>query len=260
MDVRRTKACTKQPKETIVPYVRQPEEFIPGKPLFYATSILSAGFATGALVESHLGRPTKIEGNPDHPASLGATTPHMQASVLTLYDPDRSQTVMRNGNIDTWGNFVTALAGVRDVADLKKGAGLRILTGTVTSPTLAAQIAEILNAFPQAQWHQWEPCGNHAEYAGSVAAFGKPWNTIYHFDRAARIVSLDADFLDPFFPGSLRYMRDYSARRREAARAIQRLNLRACMPPRVRHRSPEAWRSIASGCVRRMWRRSPVDC
>jgi molybdopterin-containing oxidoreductase family iron-sulfur binding subunit len=137
--------------------------------------------------------------------------------VLTLYDPDRSQTVLRNGEISTWGNFVTVLAGIREVADLKKGAGLRILTGTVTSPTLAAQLGELLATFPQARWHQWEPCGRHAERAGFMAAFGKPWNAIYHFDRAARILSLDADFLDPAFPGSLRYTRDYSARRREAA-------------------------------------------
>ena len=210
-------ACTKQPKETIVPYVRQPEEFVPGKPLFYATAMTLAGIATGVLVESHLGRPTKVEGNPDHPASLGATTPHMQASVLTLYDPDRSQTVMHNGNIGTWGSFITAAAGVREAANLNKGAGLRLLTGTVTSPTLAKQIEDILHAFPQAKWHQWEPCGRHAEYAGSMAAFGKPWNTIYRFDRADTIVSLDADFLDPFMPGSLRYTHDYAASRRQAA-------------------------------------------
>ena len=78
---------------------------IPGKPLFYATAMSVAGIATGVLVESHLGRPTKIEGNPEHPASLGATDARMQASVLTLYDPDRSQTVTRNGHISGWGNF-----------------------------------------------------------------------------------------------------------------------------------------------------------
>jgi molybdopterin-containing oxidoreductase family iron-sulfur binding subunit len=143
-------ACTKQPKETIVPYVRQPEEVIPGNPLFYASTMTVAGIGTGVLVESHEGRPTKVVGNPDHPASLGATSPQMQASVLTLYDPDRWQSVMHDGIIDTWGRFVTALAGAREVADVKKGAGRRLLTGTVTSPTLAAQIGEILAAFPQA--------------------------------------------------------------------------------------------------------------
>jgi len=133
-------ACTKQPKEVIVPYVRQPEDVIPGRPLFYATAMSVAGIATGVLAESHLGRPTKIEGNPQHPASFGATDAAMQASVLTLYDPDRSQTVLRNGYISGWGTFITALTGARDAAKTKKGAGLRILTGTVTSPTLAAQI------------------------------------------------------------------------------------------------------------------------
>src|SRR5579872_6292050 len=109
-------SCTVQPKEVIVPYVRQPEEFIPGEPLYYATAMSVGGIATGLLVKSNLGRPTKIEGNPQHPASLGGTDAAMQASVLTLYDPDRSQNVTHNGFINTWGNFVTALSGVRDVA------------------------------------------------------------------------------------------------------------------------------------------------
>src|SRR5438105_4573064 len=132
-------ACTKQPRETIVPYVRQPEEFVPGKPLFFATAMSLAGIATGLLVESNLGRPTKIEGNPQHPASLGATDAAMQASVLTLYDPDRSQAVTRNGFISGWGSFITALTGARDAAGTRKGAGFRILTGTLTSPPLATQ-------------------------------------------------------------------------------------------------------------------------
>ena len=210
-------ACTVQPKEMIVPYVRQPEDYVPGKPLFYATSASWGGIATGLLVESHLGRPTKIEGNPQHPASLGATDATMQASVLTLYDPDRSQTVTQNGNISEWGVFVTALTAARDSAGARRGAGFRLLTGTVTSPTLAAQIQEFLTAFPGAKWHQYEPCGRHSARAGATAAFGQPLNTIYRFDRAAVIVSLDADFLCSSMPGSLRYARDYSARRRAAA-------------------------------------------
>ncbi len=210
-------SCTVQPKEKIVPYVRQPEELVPGNPLFYATAISVGGIATGLLVESHLGRPTKIEGNPLHPASLGATDAAMQASVLTLYDPDRSQVVTRNGAIDSWGNFLSALSGARDIAGLKKGSGFRILTGTVTSPTLAGQIQDFLAAYPAAKWHQFEPCGRHAVRAGSIAAFGKPVNTIYRFDRADVIVSLDADFLCSGMPGGLRYARDYSARRRASA-------------------------------------------
>src|SRR5437868_13818129 len=98
-------ACTHQPTEVIVPYVRQPEEYVPGKPLFYASAMSMRGVAAGVLVESHLGRPTKIEGNPDHPGSLGGTDPFMQASVLTLYDPDRSRSVVHNGNISNWDSF-----------------------------------------------------------------------------------------------------------------------------------------------------------
>ena len=107
-------------------------------------------------MESHLGRPTKIEGNPQHPASLGATDARMQASVLTLYDPDRSKTVTRNGYISGWGDFITALTAARDAAKTPKGGGFRLLTGTVTSPTLASQIQDFLTAFPAAKWHQYE--------------------------------------------------------------------------------------------------------
>ncbi len=210
-------ACTKQPRESIVPYVRQPPEYVPGEAMFYATTVTAGGYGTGVLVESHLGRPTKIEGNPDHPASLGATTPHMQASVLGLYDPDRSQTVLRDGNIDDWGNFITTVNGALDNARSKRGAGIRLLTRAVISPTLSAQIRQFLSQYPEARWHQWDPFGQHAERAGWVAAFGAPWNAVYHFERAMRIVSLDADFLSPLFPGSLRYTRDYSGLRRAAA-------------------------------------------
>src|ERR1700722_10688236 len=210
-------ACTVQPKELIVPYVRQPEEVVPGNPLFYATAMSTAGIATGFLIESHMGRPTKVEGNPQHPASLGATDAAMQASVLTLYDPDRSQTVTRNGAINDWGNFLTALAGARDIAGLKQGSGFRILTGTVTSPTFSSQMKEFLAAYPAAKWHQYEPCGRHSVRSGATMAFGKPVNTIYRFDLADVVVSLDADFLCSGMPGGIRYARDYTARRRAAA-------------------------------------------
>ncbi|HZL13374.1 MAG TPA: TAT-variant-translocated molybdopterin oxidoreductase, partial [Verrucomicrobiae bacterium] len=105
-------ACTRQPIEKIVPYVKQPEELIPGKPMFFATAMTLGGFATGLLAESHEGHPTKIEGNPDHPASLGATNVFHQASILNLYDPDRSQAVLKNGQPDSWDNFVAAIHDV----------------------------------------------------------------------------------------------------------------------------------------------------
>jgi molybdopterin-containing oxidoreductase family iron-sulfur binding subunit len=204
-------ACTKLPTEKIVPYVKPPEEIIPGKPLFYATSMPLAGVATGLLVESHMGRPTKVEGNPDHPGSLGGTDVFAQAAPLGLYDPDRSQTVMLEGHISSWSAFVTAMGNARSQI-APKGAGLRILTETITSPTLAAQIHDVLAQFPEAKWHQYEPCGRDNEREGARLAFGRPVNTVYRFDKADVIVSLDSDFLSSG-PGHVRYARDFSSRR-----------------------------------------------
>src|SRR5579871_2306754 len=130
-------ACTKLPEEKIVPYVHPPEEIIPGRPLFYATSFNYGGAATGLLVESHMGRPTKIEGNPSHPGSKGRADLIAQASILNLYDPDRSQAVIYDGRISTWETFIAAMQSAHDRLT-PRGTGLRVLTGTVTSPTLAA--------------------------------------------------------------------------------------------------------------------------
>jgi molybdopterin-containing oxidoreductase family iron-sulfur binding subunit len=204
-------ACTKLPTEKIVPYVKPPEEIIPGKPLFYATSMQLAGVAMGLLVESHMGRPTKIEGNPQHPGSLGATDVFAQASVLTLYDPDRSQTVMFEGRISSWGAFVAALGNARSQI-APKGMGLRILTETVTSPALAAQIQGLLTQFPEAKWHQYETCSGDPAREGTRLAFGRAVNPVYRFDKADVIVSLDSDFLSSG-PGHVRYAREFSSRR-----------------------------------------------
>ena len=206
-------ACTKQPKETIVPYVRQPEEFVPGVPLYYATAMQMGGVATGLLVTSHLGRPTKIEGNPDHPGSRGACDYFHQASVLTMYDPDRAQAVTNKGQISSWVAFQASLSAVHEKAALKNGDGLRILTETVTSPTFTAQMKALLKELPGARWHQYEPCGRHNAYRGAMLSFGRPVNTIYRFDQADVIVSLDADFLS-CRPGTLLYARQFADKRR----------------------------------------------
>src|SRR5664279_4564470 len=136
-------ACTRQPTEHIMPYVRQPEDLIPGRPLFFATAVTVNGVATGVLAESHEGRPTKIEGNPEHPASLGACDPYSQASVLQLYDPDRSQAVTLQGEIRGWGDFFGRFREALAAQKSKNGAGIRILTETITSPTMAAQFRNI---------------------------------------------------------------------------------------------------------------------
>ena len=177
-------ACTKQPVEKIVPYVKQPEELVPGQPLFFATAMTLGGFATGLLVESHEGHPTKIEGNPHHPASLGATNVFHQASLLDLYDPDRSQALLNGSEISSWETFLSTLNDALQVQRQKKGAGLRILTETVTSPTLHAQIQSLLQKLPKAKWHQFEPVNRDNIHEGAKLAFGEIVETQYHFDKA----------------------------------------------------------------------------
>ncbi|HXQ26524.1 MAG TPA: TAT-variant-translocated molybdopterin oxidoreductase [Candidatus Acidoferrales bacterium] len=215
-------ACTKLPTEKIVPYVRPPEQIIPGRPLFYATSTQQGGVATGVLVESHMGRPTKIEGNPEHPGSLGGTDVFTQASILHLYDPDRSQTVVFEGRVSTWSDFVAAMGNAR-IRLSPKGAGLRFLTRTVTSPTFGSQMRGLLAQFPEAKWHQYEPCSQDSAREGARLAFGRPVNTTYHFDQADVIVSLDADFLSRG-PGHVRYAREFASRRDLSAGPASKLN------------------------------------
>jgi len=207
-------ACTVQPTELIVPYVRQPEEVIPGKPLFFATAMTLGGVASGVLVESHEGRPTKIEGNPDHPASQGATDLFTQGSVLTLYDPDRSQTITQLGEIRPWSAVIAAVRGGLSAQSGSKGAGLRILTETVNSPTLAAQIQQVLQLQPNAKWIQWEPLPRDNARAGARTAFGEYLEPVYDLSKADVILSLDADFLASEGASNLRYARQFAGRRR----------------------------------------------
>src|SRR3984893_13683653 len=202
-------ACTKLPAQKFVPYVAAPEEVIPGKPLFYATSMVDRGVGIGLLVESHMGRPTKVEGNPDHPGSLGASNIFCQASVLTLWDPDRSQVVLREGRISDWPAFLAAADDLRGNLASTKGAGLRILTETTSSPTFAAQMRALLEQYPNAKWYAHAPCGNYAAHQGARLAFGRNVNSVYRFDKAAVVVSLDSDFLNASAAG-VRYARDFS--------------------------------------------------
>ncbi len=210
-------ACTRQPAEKIVPYVRQPEEIVPGKPLFFATAMTLGGYATGLLVESNMGRPTKAEGNPLHPASLGATDAFSQAALYGLYDPDRSETVTYLEEIRAWPAFLSAMRNALEKAKERKGRGLRLMTETVGSPTLSAQLRALMMELPEARWHQWEPANRDNVWAGAAAAFGQPLDTVVQFSDADVILSLDADFL-ACGPGHLRSVREFSARRRSRER------------------------------------------
>ncbi|HWX93937.1 MAG TPA: TAT-variant-translocated molybdopterin oxidoreductase [Terriglobales bacterium] len=205
--------CTKLPLEPIVPYVKQPEDVVPGRPMFYATAATLSGYASPVLVESHLGRPTKIEGNAKHPASLGGTDIFAQASILGMYDPDRSQTITHLGDVNSWSEFVKEIKGPLAVQKGLGGAGIRILTPTISSPALADQLRALLKIYPQAGWHVYEPVNRDNVLEGAKLAFGQPVETQYRLEHAEVVVSLDADFLYAGFPGNARYIRDFAQRR-----------------------------------------------
>ncbi len=217
--------CTYMPRAKLAPFVEQPQGGrVPGIPLFYASALTLNGFASGILVRSNEGRPTKVEGNPLHPASRGGTDIFAQAEVLTMYDPDRSTQVLNNGAASTWDAFTTTLGNSLTAQSVTQGAGIRLLTTTVTSPTLAAQIEQFLQAYPQANWYQYEPINRDNVVAGARLAFGEDVSTRYDFSAAQVVLSLDADFLAPG-PGFGAYARDFSDNRRvdAASTAMNRL-------------------------------------
>ncbi|HYM05292.1 MAG TPA: TAT-variant-translocated molybdopterin oxidoreductase [Terriglobales bacterium] len=235
-------ACTKQPLEPIVPYVKQPEEVVPGRPLFFATAFTLGGYASPVLVESHLYRPTKIEGNDQHPASLGGTDIFTQASILGMYDPDRSQTVTYLGDIRSWGSLVEAMRAPLNIQKGLQGAGIRILTPAISSPTLADQLQSLIKVYPQAKWHVYEPVNRDNVLEGAKLAFGQPVETQYKLENADVILSLDADFLYAGFPGFTRYVRDFAKRRNPDAGEMSRLYVVESTPTstgaRADHRLP----------------------
>ena len=226
-------ACSRQPPEKIVPYVRQPENLVPGRPMFFATALSQQGFGMGVLAESHLGRPTKIEGNPDHPASLGGADIYAQAAVRDLYDPDRSQALTELGKIRTWGAFLDTIGPKMEALAALGGEGLRVLTGTVTSPTLASLLQQLLAEMPNARWHQFEPAGRDPMREGLRRAFGAPADLRYDLKKADVVLAVDGDFLTSG-PGAVRYAKDFASRRKvtsaEQAKAMSRLYSVESMP------------------------------
>jgi MoCo/4Fe-4S cofactor protein with predicted Tat translocation signal len=205
-------ACIPQPPEKIMPYSEAPEGLTPGEPMFFATAMERDGYGRGLVVKSTMGRPIKAEGNPQHPASLGATDRFAQASLLDLYDPDRAQVISSQGRIRSYDEFLSVFTQARAAQDGIQGAGLRILTGTVTSPTLAAQIQSLLDQLPRAKWHQYMPVNRDNVWAGVNLAFGEDVSIQYHFENADVILSLDGDFTLRE-PGDLRYIHDFTAKR-----------------------------------------------
>jgi Fe-S-cluster-containing dehydrogenase component len=225
-----------RPREQILPWVQMPEARAAGVPLSYASAYLRDGHALGVLVATEAGRPIKIEGNPLHPSSVGATDVFAQASVLQLWDPDRSQNVFerldggaaRSGPAaaSTWDAFEATWQSRFAQLSSRAGEGLAILTGPLTSPTARAQLAALLQRLPRARWYQDAPLAGTAAMQGAMAAFGRPVDTVLHLDRADCVVALGSD---PFSdgPGAVRHAADWS-RRRAAARASGQLPQLLC--------------------------------
>ena len=202
--------CSPNVHKKIVPYVEQPEQIIPGKPLIYATAMPLNGYGRGILVETQMGRPVKIEGNPAHPDSLGATDAITQAAVLDLWDPDRSQAPFLLGELADWSAFESELIAVLSKAEAVQGEGLAVLTEFSTSPTLHRQMGDLFKRFPKLAWYRSEP----------AAPLGQPLPPETDFGKLNLIVSVGSDFLIDQ-PASLRYARQFAARRRVVGGAVQ---------------------------------------
>ncbi|HEX2943466.1 MAG TPA: Fe-S cluster-containing hydrogenase [Rhodopila sp.] len=213
----------------IVPYVNQPTGLTPSEPLDYASATLLDGIANGMLVTTVNGRPIKIEGNPQHPFSRGGTDVFSQASVLGLYDPDRSQAVQHLGTPSDWDTLQASMLNRFAAARAQHGTGLRLLTGPISSPTLLDQITRLKQALPDMHWHVLAPVGRDTIYAGAQQVFGKPLETQWHFDKAQLSVSLDGDFLDSG-PHQIAASRAWVEARRSFATQGKLLPLHAVAP------------------------------
>jgi MoCo/4Fe-4S cofactor protein with predicted Tat translocation signal len=237
-------ACSRQAQEKLVPYAQRPEEIIPGKPIFYATTFPRGGYGQGVLVRTDMARPIKIEGNPDHPASLGATDVFMQASILGLYDPDRSQTVREGENISTW-DAVTQFSSARvQEHEQDQGAGLFLLTGKTTSPSFGDQLRRLQKRFPKLSWCQYEP----AAPLRAQSLSGKNAEPIYDLSKADLIVSLDCDFLSGG-PAGLTLTKAFSVKRRDPGFDFSRFYLVESTPSITGAKADIRWRRKPSEIV-----------
>ncbi|HJW23736.1 MAG TPA: 4Fe-4S dicluster domain-containing protein [Rhodocyclaceae bacterium] len=209
--------CSGPPPEHILPYVKMPEGVLPGQPAFYATTLVRQGYGQGVLVESNLGRPTKVEGNPLHPASRGATDVFSQAALLQFWDPDRSQAPWQGGQLASWPEADATLLDWGAALARDGGAGLRILTGTMTSATWLDQWRSLGKRFPGARWHRYDPLHDDGALRAAELAFRRPVDMLLHLERARVVVSLDADFLGQG-PAAVAHARDFAATRSDPAR------------------------------------------
>jgi MoCo/4Fe-4S cofactor protein with predicted Tat translocation signal len=229
-------ACSRQPQEKIVPYVRRPEEIIPGRPIYYATTFPHRGYGKGVIVRTEMGRPIHIEGNPDHPASLGATDSFMQASILGLYDPDRSQAIREGKHIQTWDAFAPFAVSRAQEHEKDQGAGLFLLTGKMTSPSLWDQFERLHQRFPKLTWCEYET----ADPVRARSVSGKKAEPHNDLGGADIILSLDADFLADG-PANLIHIKAFSKRRRNPASDFNRLYVVESVPTITGAKADQRW-------------------
>jgi molybdopterin-containing oxidoreductase family iron-sulfur binding subunit len=223
--------CDDKRADRALPYVTQPENSIPGVPRYYATAVLLEGYAQPVLATTYDGRPTKLDGNPDHPATRGKSDIFMQSAVFGLYDPERSKMPARAGAASTWNAFAAELTRWRAGWKARGGEGLRILTGDTTSPTLIRQMQELKVQFPNARWHRHEPAGHANAVAGTRMTFGRPAIPHYQFDRCDAVVSIGHDFLGPG-PQQVLHAGQWTQKRGDLApgNGRQRLHVAECIP------------------------------
>ncbi|HEY5299091.1 MAG TPA: TAT-variant-translocated molybdopterin oxidoreductase, partial [Acetobacteraceae bacterium] len=201
-----------EPGGHLIPAVRSPPNIIPGVPNRYATAHVLGGIALGTVVTHQMGRPIKVDGNPHHPSSLGATDAFAQAEVLGFYDPDRAMLIANKGVAASRQALLGALVSAQGIVAATRGAGFRILTGATASPTTLRLMARLLAAYPDARWHVWEPVNRDNARRGATLAYGKPVDVVAHLGAADVILGLDSDLLGGA-PGWVRYARDFASRR-----------------------------------------------
>ncbi|HZR11508.1 MAG TPA: molybdopterin oxidoreductase, partial [Myxococcales bacterium] len=214
--------CFTPPDEKILPYTRQPPEITPGNALHYATASCIDGRATGLLVTAHEGRPTKVDGNPDHPSSRGAVGPLEQAELLQLYDPQRLKVVLFQNQPRAWRDFLGVTVANAQALRQKQGQGLRFLMEPNSSPLLAQLRKRILDTYPRAKFSTWSAIPLQQIHDGAQLAFGGAYETRLDLSRSRVVLSLDCDLLAAM-PGTLPAMAQWGDRRDPAKGDLARL-------------------------------------
>jgi molybdopterin-containing oxidoreductase family iron-sulfur binding subunit len=217
-------ACGETRSDQAVPYVDQPEDIVPGVARYYATAVAFEGYAQPVIATTYAGRPTKLDGNPDHPVTRGASDAFMQSAIFALYDPERSKIPIHREAPSTWAAFAGELAGLRAQWRARGGDGLRVLTGATTSPTLLRQMQDLAQQLPKMRWHRFEPVAAERQDEAMTAAFGQVAVPHYRLDRCDVIVSLDFDLLGPG-PHQVPHAIGWAQRRGEPAPGQSRVRL-----------------------------------